>query len=314
VSLDAQIAKVLPALNSYFPRVETMTGPQLRAVIRERAVPPPHPAPVGAVADRTVPSPAGDIAVRIYWPTVSSATSGPVPVVVFAHGGGFVFCDLNSHDELCRAMTNGIGAVVVSVDYRLAPESPWPAAAKDVYAVADWATQQAGALGADPGRLLVAGDSAGGNLAAVTALMARDRDWPAIAGQVLIYPVIAAEFGTPSYQRFGVGYYNTAAAMAWYWDQYVPRLADRSHPYASPLRAQLTGLPPAVVITAGCDPLCSEGGNYAKALVAAGVPIIHRDYDGAIHGFMTMAGLDICTKARDQAWADVSALLSRSSE
>jgi acetyl esterase/lipase len=314
VSLDAQIAKVLPALNSYFPRVETMTGPQLRAVIRERAVPPPRPAPVGAVADRTVPSPAGDIAVRIYWPTVSSATSGPVPVVVFAHGGGFVFCDLNSHDELCRAMTNGIGAVVVSVDYRLAPESAWPAAAEDVYAVADWATQQAGALGADPGRLLVAGDSAGGNLAAVTALMARDRDWPAIAGQVLIYPVIAAEFGTPSYQRFGVGYYNTAAAMAWYWDQYVPRLADRSHPYASPLRAQLTGLPPAVVITAGCDPLCSEGGNYSNALVAAGVPTIHRDYDGAIHGFMTMAGLDICTKARDQAWADVSALLSRSSE
>jgi acetyl esterase len=311
VSLDAEIAKLLPALNSYFPRVETMTGPQLRAVIRERAVPPPHPAPVGAVADRTVPSPAGDIAVRIYWP---ESAPGPVPVVVFAHGGGFVFCDLNSHDELCRAMTNGIGAVVVSVDYRLAPESPWPAAAKDVYAVADWATQQAGALGADPGRLLVAGDSAGGNLAAVTALMARDRDWPAIAGQVLIYPVIAAEFGTPSYQRFGVGYYNTAAAMAWYWDQYVPRVADRSHPYASPLRAQLTGLPPAVVITAGCDPLCSEGGNYAKALVAAGVPIIHRDYDGAIHGFMTMAGLDICTKARDQAWADVSALLSRSSE
>jgi len=314
VSLDAQIAKVLPALNSYFPRVETMTGPQLRAVIRERAVPPPHPAPVRAVADRTVPSPAGDIAVRIYWPTVSSATSGPVPVVVFAHGGGFVFCDLNSHDELCRAMTSGIGAVVVSVDYRLAPESRWPAAAEDVYAVADWATQQAGALGADPGRLLVAGDSAGGNLAAVTALMARDRDWPAIAGQVLIYPVIAPEFGTPSYQRFGVGYYNTAAAMAWYWDQYVPRLADRSHPYASPLRAQLTGLPPAVVITAGCDPLCSEGGGYAKALVAAGVPTIHRDYDGAIHGFMTMAGLDICTKARDLAWADVSALLSRSSE
>jgi acetyl esterase len=311
VSLDAEIARVLPALNSYFPRVETMTGPQLRTVIRERAVPPPHPAPVAAVADRTVPSPAGDVAVRIYWP---EGTSGPVPVVVFAHGGGFVFCDLDSHDELCRAMTNGIGAVVVSVDYRLAPESPWPAAAEDVYAVADWATQQAGTLGADPGRLLVAGDSAGGNLAAVTAVMARDRDWPAIAGQVLIYPVIAAEFGTPSYQRFGVGYYNTAAAMAWYWDQYVPRLADRSHPYASPLRAQLTGLPPAVVITAGCDPLCSEGGGYAKALVAAGVPTIHRDYDGAIHGFMTMAGLDICTKARDQAWADVSALLSRSSE
>jgi acetyl esterase/lipase len=311
VSLDAEIARVLPALNSYFPRVETMTGPQLRTVIRERAVPPPRPAPVAAVEDRTVSSSAGDVAVRIYWP---EGTSGPVPVVVFAHGGGFVFCDLDSHDELCRAMTNGIGAVVVSVDYRLAPESPWPAAAEDVYAVADWATQQAGALGVDPGRLLVAGDSAGGNLAAVTALMARDRDWPVIAGQLLVYPVIAADFGTVSYQRFGEGYYNTAAAMAWYWDQYVPRLEDRSHPYASPLRARLTDLPPAVVITAECDPLCSEGDYYAKALVAAGVPTIHRDYEGAIHGFITMAGLGICTRARDQAWADVSALLSRSSE
>lgn len=311
MNLDAEIAKVLPALNAYFPRVETMTGPQLRAVIRERAVPPLRPAPVGAVADRTVPSPAGDIAVRIYWP---DSRSEPVPVVVFAHGGGFVFCDLNSHDELCRAMTNGIGAVVVSVDYRLAPESRWPAAAEDVYAVADWATQQAAALGADPDRLLVAGDSAGGNLAAVTALMARDRDWLAIAGQLLVYPVIAADFGTASYQRFGVGYYNTAAAMAWYWDQYAPNLADRNHPYASPLRAQLAGLPPAVVITAGCDPLCSEGDYYAKALVAAGVPTIHRDYKGAIHGFMTMAGLGICTRARNQAWADISALLSRSLE
>ena len=311
MSLDAEFAKLLPALNSYFPRVETMTGQQLRTVIRERAVPPPRPALVRMVADRTVPSSAGDIAVRIYWP---ERTSGPVPVVVFAHGGGFVFCDLDSHDELCRAMTNGIGAVVVSVDYRLAPEAPWPAAAEDVYAVAEWATQQAAALGADPGHLLVAGDSAGGNLAAVTALMARDRTWPAIAGQVLIYPVIAADFGTPSYRRFGVGYYNTASAMAWYWDQYVPALADRSHPYASPLQARLTGLPPAVVITAGCDPLCSEGGDYAKALVAAGVPTIHRNYEGAIHGFITMASLDICTRARKQAWADVSALLSRSSE
>jgi acetyl esterase len=311
VSLDPEIAGLLPALSRYFPRVETMTGPQLRAVIRERAVPPPRPTPVGAVAEQTVPSTAGDVAVRIYWP---AASSGPVPVVVFAHGGGFVFCDLDSHDELCRAMTNGIGAVVVSVDYRLAPESPWPAAAEDVYAAADWAVQQAAALGADPGRLLIAGDSAGGNLAAVTALMARDRDWPAIAGQLLVYPVIAAGFATASYRRFGVGYYNTAAAMAWYWDQYVPNVADRRHPYASPLQARLNDLPPAVVITAGCDPLCSEGETYAKALVAAGVPTIHRDYKGAIHGFMTMSGLDICSRARKQAWADVSALLSRSLE
>jgi acetyl esterase len=311
VSLDAEIAELLPALDAGFPRVETMTAPQLRAVIRERVQRPAQPEPVGRVLDQTVPGPAGDIGVRIYWP---ATPSGPQPVVVFAHGGGFVFCDLDSHDELCRAMTNGIGAVVVSVDYRLAPESPWPAAADDVYAVADWAARQAEALDGDPARLVVAGDSAGGNLAAVTALMARDRGRPGVAGQVLLYPVITADFGTASYRRFGTGYYNTAAAMAYYWDQYVPRLADRSHPYASPLQARLAGLPPAVVITAGCDPLCSEGDAYAKALADASVPTIHRSYDGAIHGFMTMIGLGISTRARKQGWADISTLLSRSLE
>ena len=314
MSLDAEIAELLPALNGGFPRVETMTAPQLRALIRRRVQRPPHPEPVGKTIDQTVPGPTGDIAVRIYWPTVSSASSGPAPVVVFAHGGGFVFCDLDSHDELCRAMTNGVCAVVVSVDYRLAPESPWPAAAEDVYAVADWAARQAEELGGDPTRLLVAGDSAGGNLATVTALLARDRGRPAIAGQLLLYPVIAADFGTASYRHFGIGYYNTAAAMAWYWDQYVPNLADRSHPYASPLQARLTGLPPAVVISAGFDPLCSEDEAYAKALTDASVTTIHRHHAGAIHGFMTMTGLGICNRARKQAWADISALLSRSLE
>jgi acetyl esterase len=311
VSLDAEIAELLPALDAGFPRVETMTAPQLRAVIRERVQRPAQPEPVGRVLDQTVPGPAGDIGVRIYWP---ATPSGPQPVVVFAHGGGFVFCDLDSHDELCRAMTNGIGAVVVSVDYRLAPESPWPAAADDVYAVADWAARQAEALGGDPSRLIVAGDSAGGNLAAVTALSARDRGRPAIACQLLMYPVIAADFDTMSYRRFGTGYFNTAVAMAWYWDQYAPNPANRSHPYASPLRARLAGLPPAAVVTAGFDPLCSEGEAYAKALAADSVTMIRRNYPGAIHGFMTMAGLGICTRARNQAWADISTLLSRSLE
>jgi acetyl esterase len=314
VSLDAEIAELLPALNAEFPRVETMTAPQLRAVIRERVQRPVQPEPVGRVLDQTVPGPAGDIRVRIYSLTGSSASSGPVPVVVFAHGGGFVFCDLDSHDELCRAMTNGIGAVVVSVDYRLAPESPWPAAAEDVYAVADWAARRAEALDGDPARVIVAGDSAGGNLAAVTALLARDRGRPRIACQLLLYPVLAADFNTISYQHFGNGYFNSAAAMAWYWDQYVPNLADRSHPHASPLQARLAGLPPAVVVTAGFDPLCSEGEAYTKALAAESVTAIHRHHPGAIHGFMTMAGLGICNRARNQAWADTCALMSRSLE
>jgi acetyl esterase len=311
VSLDPQIAELLPALNAGFPRVETMTAPELRAVIRERAQLLQHPEFVGDVLNRAVPGPDGDINVRIYWPT---EVSGSSPIIVFAHGGGFVFCDLDSHDDLCRAMTNGVGAIVVSVDYRLAPEFPWPAAVDDVFAVTEWVARQAGELGGDPTRLLVAGDSAGGNLAAVTALLARDRGQPAIAGQLLIYPAMAADFGTESYRRFGTGYYNTATAMAWYWDQYLPNPADRSHPTASPGHAVLADLPPAVVITAGHDPLCSEGDAYAKALSDSAVTTTHRQYAGAIHGFMTMSGLDICARARQQAWADVSALLSRSSE
>ena len=303
MNLDPEIAALLPALNRGFPRVETMTAPQLRAVIRERAVLLQNPEPVGEVVDRTAPCPSGDIDVRIYWPTESS---GPSPIVVFAHGGGFVFCDLDSHDDLCRAMTNGVGAIVVSVDYRLAPEFPWPAAVDDVYAVAEWAAGQAGELGADPARVVVAGDSAGGNLAAVTALQARDRGGPAIAAQLLIYPAIAADFGTESYRNFGDGYYNTAAAMAWYWDQYVPNHGDRGHPTASPLQAHLAGLPPTVVITAGFDPLRSEGEAYARALAEQAVPTTHRNYAGAVHGFMTMSDLDICAQARMQAWADVS--------
>jgi acetyl esterase len=314
VSLDPEIAALLPALNDGFPRVETMTAPQLRSVIRERAKLLQDPEPVARVIDQKVPRPGGDINVRIYWPTATSGLSVSMPIIVFTHGGGFVFCDLDSHDDLCRAMTNGVGAIVVSVDYRRAPESRWPAAVEDAYAVADWSAGQADELGADPARMVLAGDSAGGNLATVTALLARDRGRPRIAGQLLVYPVVAADFGTESYRRFGDGYYNTATAMAWYWDQYVPDLADRELPTASPLHAELAGLPPAVVITAGFDPLCSEGESYAKALAEASVTTIYRNYDGAIHGFMTMPGLGICRRARQQAWADVSALLSRSLE
>jgi acetyl esterase len=314
VNLDPEIAALLPALNRGFPRVETMTAPQLRAVIAERAVLLQYPEPVAKVIDRTVPGPAGDIAIRIYWPTRCLGSFGSLPIIVFAHGGGFVFCDLDSHDDLCRAMSNGVGAIVLSVDYRLAPESPWPAAVDDVYAVADWAAGQAADLGADPARMVLAGDSAGGNLATVTALLARDRGGPEIAGQLLVYPAIAADFGTESYRRFGDGYYNTTAAMAWYWDQYVPDVGDRGHPTASPLRADLAGLPPAVVITAGVDPLYSEGEAYAKALAEASVTTIYRNYAGAIHGFMTMPSLSICRQAREQAWADVSGMLSRSLE
>ncbi|WP_232490818.1 alpha/beta hydrolase [Mycobacterium dioxanotrophicus] len=304
--LDPEVAELLPALNTGFPAVETMTGAQARAAVRARFRPPTAPRPVGAVRDSVIPV---GLPVRIYWPAMPLTC--PLPLVVFAHGGGFVFCDLDTHDDLCRSLANDIGAVVVSVDYRLAPESPWPAAAEDLYAAVCWAAERAGELGADAARLVVAGDSAGGNLAAVTAILARDRGGPRIAGQALLYPVIAADFTTQSYRQFATGYYNTAAAMAWYWDQYIPEVSDRTHPHASPLHADLSGLPPAVVLTAGFDPLRSEADQYAEALAAKGVPVLHRRYCGAIHGFMTMPALAVAGEARRRVAGDISSILKR---
>ncbi|MFV8052579.1 alpha/beta hydrolase [Mycobacterium sp. 48b] len=307
MNVDPEIAGLLPLLNSGFPAVETMSGAEARAAVRSRYRAPDHPQPIGAVEDRTIPGPEGDVPVRIYWPETSSDV--PSPVVLFAHGGGFVFCDLDTHDDLCRSLSNRVGAVVVSVGYRLAPESRWPAAADDVYTALRWIAVTAGELGADAAKIVVAGDSAGGNLAAVTAILARDRRGPAVACQALLYPVIAADFGTESYRRFETGYYNTRAAMAWYWDQYVPDASDRSHPHASPLRADLAGLPPAVVVTAGFDPLRCEGEDYAEALANQGVPVVHRSFDGAIHGFMTMPALALAGAARRQVCADIRAVL-----
>ena len=191
MNLDPQIAGMIDALDSGFPPVHTMTGPEARATIRSRFVAPKAPEEVGEVGDTSVRGPAGSIAVRIYRP---AAMPGPVPTLVYAHGGGFVFCDLDSHDGLCRAFTNLIPAVVVLVAYRLAPEHPYPAAAEDFFAVAQWAARNADALGGDASRIVVGGDSAGGNLAAAAALMARDRGAPALAAQLLLYPMISPNF------------------------------------------------------------------------------------------------------------------------
>ncbi|HNM85009.1 MAG TPA: alpha/beta hydrolase [Mycobacterium sp.] len=295
MTLDPQIAGIIEQLDSGFPAVHTMTGAQARAVIKSRLVAPAEPEPVADVRNDTVDG----VPVRIYRPEGSD-----LPVLVYAHGGGFVFCDLDTHDGLCRALANLVPAVVVSVDYRLAPEHRWPTAAEDVYTVARWAAR-------DGGRVLISGDSAGGNLAAVTALMARDRGGPDLAGQVLLYPMIAADFDTESHRLFGRGYYNPTPALQWYWDQYVPAADDRTHPYASPLRADLRGLPPAVVVAAGCDPLRDEGLAYADALERTGVPTTVLPYDGGIHGFMTMPMLDLAQRARTEVSRAVAQLVSR---
>lgn len=309
MSVDPQIAAILETLDSGFPPVHTMTGDQARAAIRSRFVAPAEPEPVAAIEDRTVAGPAGPVAVRIYRP--AGRIERNCPTLIYAHGGGWVFCDLDSHDGLCRAFANGMSAVVVSVHYRRASEEgQWPAAAEDVYAVTAWASENIGELGGDPSNLLVGGDSAGGNLAAVTALMARDRHGPTLAGQVLLYPVIAADFDTESYRLFGAGYYNPITALRWYWDQYVPAVADRANPYASPLAAaDLSGLPPAITVVAGHDPLRDEGLAYAEALKAAGVPTVCRFFEGGVHGFMTMPVFDICRQARERVCADVTELV-----
>jgi acetyl esterase len=246
--------------------------------------------------------------VRIYWPEGRS----PAPLVVFFHGGGFVLCSLDTHDELCRALCRESGAVLVSVDYRLAPEAPYPAAADDCYAALAWAVSHAAELGADPTRVAVAGDSAGGNLAAATALRARDLGGPALRHQCLIYPVTDCRFDTPSYIENAEGYFLTAETMRWFWSHYLQDMGRAAEPYASPLRApSLAGLPPALVITAEYDPLRDEGEHYAQALSAAGVPTTFRRYDGMIHGFVTLAEVfEDGRAARSFAASELRAALS----
>ncbi|MFN6552719.1 alpha/beta hydrolase [Mycolicibacterium septicum] len=307
MTLDPQIAGLIETLDSGFPPVHTMTGAQARETIRSRFVANPQPEFVAHVDDYQVAVDNGRIDIRVYRPDAP----GPLPMLVYAHGGGFVFCDLDSHDGLCRNLANLIPAIVVSVDYRLAPEHRWPTAAEDFYAATRWAIEHAADFGADPARVAVGGDSAGGNLAAVTTLMARDRGGPLLAGQLLLYPVIAADFDTESYRLFGSGFYNPRPALQWYWDQYVPRVADRQRPYASPLEGDLSGLPPAVVVLAGHDPLRDEGIAYADALATAGVEMTRCAFDGGIHGFMTMPMLDIAHRARRQASRALGDLLGR---
>ncbi|WP_336085559.1 alpha/beta hydrolase [Nocardia sp. SSK8] len=240
--------------------------------------------------------------------TALPADGAALPVIVFAHGGGFVFCDLDSHDEFCRSMAAGVGAVVISVDYRLAPEHQGPAAHDDMLAALRWAAEHAGEYGGDPARIAVAGDSAGGNLAATVALAVRDHGGPALAAQILLYPVIDDDFDTESYRRFGTGHYNTTRAMRWYWQQYAPHGTD--DPRLVPTRAaSLAGLPPAVVVTAELDPPCSAGDAYAQRLAGDGVAVRHRRYNGLFHGFLTIPSLSATLAARQEVWAMVRNVL-----
>ncbi|HEY8491534.1 MAG TPA: alpha/beta hydrolase [Dehalococcoidia bacterium] len=306
MALDPKVKAVLDMLAAAgAPPLNTLAPEEARRLMKAGRLMPPQPDPVARVEDRTIPGPAGEIPVRVYTP----AGSPPFPLVVFFHGGGWVICDLDTHDPVCRALANAAGAVVMSVDYRLAPEHRFPAAAEDAYAAVCWAGAHAAELGGDAARLAVAGDSAGGNLATVAALMVRDRGGPPLRFQALVYPVTDCNFETPSYRENAEGYMLTRDAMRWFWSHYAPGEADAASPYASPLRApDLRGLPPALVITAEFDPLRDEGEAYARRLQEAGVPTVLTRYDGVIHGFFTM--LDILDQAR-QAVDQVGAALRR---
>ncbi len=308
--LDTEVSNLLTLMDEGFPRVHEMSPQEARAAVAARRAQVTNVDDVRSTEDRTVPTEDGPLRVRVYWPH-EPAKEAP-PVVVFLHGGGFVFCDIESHDGFCRTMSRGTGSIVVSVDYRLAPEHKAPAAAEDAHAALRWAADNARELGGDSDRIVVAGDSAGGNMAAVACLMARDRVGPRVAAQVMAYPVIDPSCDTDSYHQYATGYFNTKAAMKWYWQQYLPA-GPLPEPvdHVAPLRApSLTGLPPAVVITAGLDPLCSEGTAYAQALQRARVPTIHRHYPDLFHGFLTIAGFGAATAACELLWNDLYGLLT----
>jgi acetyl esterase len=249
----------------------------------------------------------GDVPVRVYRPAGGGTAPG---VVAYFHGGGWCLGTIDSFDTLCRALANASGAIVASVGYRLAPEHPFPAAVEDAEAVVRWLGAHAGELGGDPGRLAVAGDSAGGNLAAVTARRLRDGGGPELRLQALVYPVCDAAFDTPSYRESGEGYGLTAASMQRWWKLYLDG-ADGLQPDCSPLRAaDLAGLPPAFVLTVDRDVLRDEAEAYAAALERAGVPTTLRRYDGAIHGFFRwLAKTELSRRAVDDVAAALAAAL-----
>jgi acetyl esterase len=248
---------------------------------------PGTPPEVGEVRELSVTLEGRTLAARLYIP-LGHGSGGP-PLVMYFHGGGWVVGTLDTHDAPCRALANASGAAVLSLGYRLAPEHPYPAPVDDCYDATLWAAAHAGDLGVDGTRLAVAGDSAGGNLAAAVALMIRDRGGPDLAHQLLIYPVTDTDLSRPSYLANGGGdYFLSTEAMRWFWNHYLGDTADADAPLAKIIDNALAGLPPATVITAQFDPLCDEGEAYAQKLSAAGVPTDYHCAPGMIHGFFNM--------------------------
>ncbi len=252
------------------------------------------PVEVHRVEDRQSQTAAGPVPVRIYWPRAAGATDR-LPIIIYFHGGGFVLGDVDSHDSSARYYCRHADAIVINVDYRRSPENKFPAAVDDAYGAVLWASEHAGELGGDAQRIAVAGDSAGGNLATVVCQMAKEKGRPAIAFQALLYPLVDMDASSPfaSKDEFGNGeYFLSVDEMEWFSRQYLRDAAKEVKDFrASPiLNPDLRGLPPAVIITAGCDPLRDEGKAYADRLIAAGVPVDYRCFDGTIHAFVSFRG------------------------
>ena len=283
--LDTQAAAfVQMVIDAGGPPFEEMTPEQAREVFNTGFAAPGTG--LTTIEDITIPGPGGPLALRIHRPRVE----GPLPVLVFFHGGGWVVGDFSTHDFVCQELARLTPCIVVSVDYRLSPETRFPGPVDDCYAATEWASSNAAALGARPGPVAVGGDSAGGHLSAAVALRARDKGLP-LALQLLIYPVTDAACNTPSYTEFGNGFMLTRPAMLWFWEHFLGPDGDPSHPEASPLRApDLAGVAPAYVLTAECDVLRDEGEAYADRLSDAGVAAKLYRFPGQIHGFATVVG------------------------
>ncbi|UQR67194.1 alpha/beta hydrolase [Bradyrhizobium sp. C-145] len=294
VVLDPDAAAVYKAFQEAGrPAYETLTAPEARAYYSQaRFATNPEPPELARVTQLAIPAPHGVIPARLYVPKEPRRHDGLSPALVFFHGGGWVIGDLDSHDVVCRQLAVEGALIVISVDYRLAPEHKFPAAVEDAIAATKWVAANAHDLGIDAARLSIGGDSAGGNLTAVVALAVRDGNGPAIAGQVLIYPATDFAMTHGSHSEPETSVLLTHSVIRWFRDHYLNGAADIHDWRASPARAaSLIGLPPAYVLTAGADPLRDEGNEYAERLKQAGVPVTTKHYPGQFHGFFTMGKL-----------------------
>ena len=306
--LDPEAQKLLEAAAAANrPAYEAIGAEAARKLYKEtRGAVTPEAPEVAQLLNLAAPGPHGPIPLRYYRP-LGSDKKQPLPVLVFYHGGGWVIGDLDTHDVVCRNLANASGAAVVSVDYRMGPEHKFPAGVDDAFAALRWVVEEAKELRIDPARVAVGGDSAGGNLAAVVALLARDAEGPALRYQALIYPATNMVMDTDSHRKFATGHLLTHSSMTWFQLMYLNDPADREDWRASPLKApSLAGLPPAFVVVAGNDPLRDEGEAYAKALAEAGNQVVFREFPGSIHGFITMGKV---LPQANEAMAEIGAAL-----